>query len=268
MSNKLVDEPCRQGKKMPTRLMKLRFHQGDILTRKNKKRAKAISKKAVKSKKSSISVSKKKKRNKPELKKALKAKLKTEKTVIKLEKGKKGHTEIEKEIVKLYDEKEKLEMERLTGVLSQAHSRQFLVDLAGENTLNIMKSFYGSLSDEEIAKKLKIKISDVRATLNKLHNEGLVSYIRDKDSETGWFSYSWSLNRAKVEEWVGDKLKSAGVHIDIENGQYYFCPSCGVESVVKFENASESNFRCGKCEKSLEFIDKLERLDDLPLRRR
>jgi transcription factor E len=174
--------------------------------------------------------------------------------------------EKQKALEKLRLEQEKLEIARLNALLSNTYARQFLVDLAGENTLAIMKSFAGRVSDEDLSKKLKIKISDVRATLNKLHSQGLVSYVREKDNETGWFSYSWALNREKIEFWVTRRAEERNPAVFSENSENYFCANCGVESLVPFEHAMSSNFKCPKCERNLEFVEKDKLLDDLPFR--
>ena len=150
-------------------------------------------------------------------------------------------------------------MEKVTTILADSHIRQGLIELGGENALAIIRNFYGNHSDDELAKKLKLKISDVRATLNKLHNEGLVNYIREKDSETGWYSYSWSLNLTRIERWAGSQNSKLGAL----NGEvdYYFCTSCGASSITNFESASDGDFRCEKCNKLLEFIDEKKMIE-------
>ncbi len=146
------------------------------------------------------------------------------------------------------------EMKRITRVLGDAYIRQSLIDVGGENALAIVRNFYGNHSDEELAKKLKIKISDVRATLNKLHNEGLVNYARAKDSETGWYSYSWTLNKNRMEKWASSqvsKLPGEGAG----DGEKYYCPSCGASTITGFEDAMSGDFRCTHCNRMLEFLD-------------
>jgi transcription initiation factor TFIIE subunit alpha len=152
-------------------------------------------------------------------------------------------------------------LQKVGKILSDSHVRQDLIEIGGENALAIVRNFYGNHSDEELAKKLKIKISDVRATLNKLHNEGLVNYIREKDSETGWYSYSWSLNHERMERWATAhtaKLSALGTE---SGGEYYFCPSCGASSITNFESAATIEFRCERCNRLLEFIDEKKMAD-------
>ena len=169
---------------------------------------------------------------------------------------------VDKEIKRIYDEREKLEMKQLLITLSGSQARQLIIDLGGENALEIVRNFEGHASDEDLAKKLKLKISDVRATLNKLHNQGLVNYMRDKDSETGWYSYSWRLNRARIENWVKMRIQESVDLIQGNKGDHYFCPSCGSSSITSFDNASDASFKCPKCEKSLEFLD-ADRISEL-----
>lgn len=157
--------------------------------------------------------------------------------------------------------KPNLELEEL---LSNARTRQLLIDCGGEHALDIMKAFTKELSDDDLAKKLKIKISDVRATLNRLHNLGVVQYNRYKDAETGWFSYFWSLNMDKTRNWVDDQLSRESAPSDISSSEYYFCPKCGSESVYEFASASDYSFRCPLCNRSLEFVDESAAKDLFP----
>lgn len=155
-----------------------------------------------------------------------------------------------KKIIELTPE----EMKRISDILSKPLIRQLLVDLGGENAIAIVRNFDCGMSDEDIAKKLKLKISDVRAALNRLHSEGIVAYDRCKDSETGWYSYSWYLNKEKMERWASEQ--TLRFETDGSNGgEYYICPSCGGSTIFSFESAMEKNFRCEICNHSLEFID-------------
>jgi transcription initiation factor TFIIE subunit alpha len=146
-------------------------------------------------------------------------------------------------------------MQKVGKILGDSNVRQDLIEIGGENALAIVRNFYGNHSDEELAKKLKIKISDVRATLNKLHNEGLVNYIREKDSETGWYSYSWSLNHERMERWATTHTAKLNAVTGETGGEFYFCPTCGASSITNFESAANVDFRCDRCNRLLEFID-------------
>ena len=146
------------------------------------------------------------------------------------------------------------EIQKISEILSKPIIRNKLVDLGGENAIAIVRNFTTGVSDEDIAKKLKLKISDVRAALNRLHSEGIVAYNRRKDSETGWYSYSWYLNKDKMKRWA--ELQVGKFEGQCSEGiDYYVCPSCGSSAIFEFEEAFEKSFRCEICNSQLEFVD-------------
>jgi transcription initiation factor TFIIE subunit alpha len=227
------------------------------LTKKSKKHAVSFKSKTAKSKARPGRAPKIKARKPARvIQRAIRGSLKAVKAKIKAPLPKK---EPEKPVKKELTEKEiailqKEHTQKISKILGDSSVRQNLIGIGGENALSIVRSFYGNHSDDDLAKKLKIKISDVRATLNKLHNEGLVNYLREKDSETGWYSYSWTLNHARMERWASSQVTKinalTGTGVD-----YYFCPSCGTSSITNFESAAGTDFRCERCNRLLEFID-------------
>ncbi len=205
-------------------------------------------------------------RKKP-LRKAKKPARKSKVIVVKREVHvkKKKKQKKKKEVIVLTKE----EMERISDILSRPVIRQLLVDVGGENAIEIVRNFNTGMSDEDISKSLNLKISDVRAALNRLHSEGIVAYNREKDSETGWYSYSWYLNMEKVEKWACENIKKLE-NPEENGGEYYVCPTCGNSTIVDFENALDRGFRCEICNHSLEYLDekKKEELGMVQMRKR
>lgn len=150
-------------------------------------------------------------------------------------------------------------LEKINGILTSAFARQSLVNLAGENSLAIIRNFDKNVSDDDISKKLKLKISDVRATLNKLHGAGLVTYLRDKNSETGWYSYTWMASADKIDRWIAERLEERRLNASSGGEEHYFCASCGINSIHTFESAYSCFFKCNLCSKDLEFLDDMKR---------
>lgn len=225
-------------------------------------RARRMKKKVVRRKKALKAKKIKKKLKAKMKKKALKKKISKKKVikhkravVVKKKPAKtKKQKKPEKKVVELTPE----EIERISEILSRPIIRHMLVDLGGENAIAIVRNFNTGTSDEEIAKKLKLKISDVRAALNRLHSKGIVAYDRQKDSETGWYSYSWYLNREKMEKWATEQMYKFE-NPNNDGGEYYVCPSCGGSAILSFEDALDKNFRCEMCNHSLEFVDEKKR---------
>ncbi|MDD5023134.1 MAG: hypothetical protein PHU63_03120 [Candidatus ainarchaeum sp.] len=213
-------------------------------------------------------------RNKGKKQKAVKKQckknaIKINKKVVK--KTGKENVEIKKKSVEhVISEKDKKEMQNL---FSDAYARQVMVALGGENALEVIRNYPYGVSDEEIARKLKVKISDIRSTLNRMHGEGFVEYKRRKDGETGWYSYSWSLNKKNIVEWAKriDNEKNVIFNSEIEK---YYCKKCGFDSLVDFVDASKNSFKCSCCNNDLEYLDKSKvdqlfgKLDPDQIRRR
>ncbi len=195
--------------------------------------------------------------------KAVKAQIKTAKIKEKkLTKKEIRKQEEELRLVKSLAEREAFytkNLEKINHVLTSAFARQSLVNLAGENSLAIIRNFDRNVSDDDISKKLKLKISDVRATLNKLHGAGLVTYLRDKNSETGWYSYSWMASADKIDRWIIERLEERRLTASSGGEEHYFCPACGVNAIHNFESAYSSFFKCNLCSKDLEFLDDVKR---------
>lgn len=146
-------------------------------------------------------------------------------------------------------------------LLTDAAVRKWLIRTMGEHAIHVIQEFTQDLSDEQIAQKAGIRASDVRVVLNKLHSFGLATYARNRDKNSGWYSYVWHLNNEHLSEMVGKVKHEAGettqvASIQSEDGQErYFCNVCGPASCVDFERASALLFRCEQCGGSLAFVE-------------
>jgi hypothetical protein len=77
------------------------------------------------------------------------------------------------------------------------------------------------MSDEELAKKIGVKTSDVRIVLNRLHTCGLFSYTRIRDKDSGWYSYIWKMSEEKLREFVaGEKSVNDEEGVGVESEGY------------------------------------------------
>lgn len=217
-------------------------------TRKTVKKRKAPVKKKTKTKRTKVAKAKDKK-------KTVKAKRIGIKKISIKKNTKKPKNPAKKPKKKSIDEELEIARENyIRDLLSDSIVRQLLIDIGGENALSIIRNFNGKASDDELAKTLELKISDVRATLNRLHNEGFVNYTRQKDSETGWYSYSWILNHERLGKWAKEQTKKI-ITLNENGNQYYFCKECGTATIVDFDSAADTDFRCERCNKPLVFLD-------------
>ncbi|VVC03434.1 Transcription factor E [Candidatus Burarchaeum australiense] len=132
-----------------------------------------------------------------------------------------------------------------------------IMSLAGENAAVVLGQMDGAMSDEEIARACKFKVSDVRAVLNKLHAQGIAVYERTRDKDTGWYYYKWSTNMGAIEKMLDEGKKSEKLAIE-ERRKYesaynlYVCCKC-MQEKYPFETALDYLFKCPQCGSSLEY---------------
>ncbi len=149
----------------------------------------------------------------------------------------------------------------------QNQLNDFVREIAGEEGLQIISCIGPTeITDETIEQSTKMKIAEIRSVLNHLHSYGLVEYKREKNMQTGWFTYTWKLNtnRAlqnfitmKKKEYDTLKMKLA----QGEGAQIYRCQkSC---SGLEFEKAMEHSFKCPACNCRLNIVDQEEELKKL-----
>jgi transcription initiation factor TFIIE subunit alpha len=145
-------------------------------------------------------------------------------------------------------------------LMGNAGVRSFLIDIAGENAINILRDFKAPMSDEDLAKKTKMKVSDVRVVLNRLHSYGITEYSRSRDKDSGWYSYVWSVSEEKSKEVLGP-VAGLGTQektvVAEEGGDHYYCKVCGPTRQFPFDVALNLAFRCDACGNSLEFSEKI-----------
>ncbi|MCX6769089.1 MAG: hypothetical protein NT051_00205 [Candidatus Micrarchaeota archaeon] len=143
------------------------------------------------------------------------------------------------------------------AVLASAEARQKLIELGGENTINIIRDFDTDMSDEELARRTNIRASDVRVVLNRLHSEGLFSYTRIRDKDSGWYSYIWKMSEDQLKRFTTDEtVVEVGEIASESDGEKYRCLRCSPEKVVGFETAVDSEFKCGSCGAGLDFLER------------
>ncbi len=145
-------------------------------------------------------------------------------------------------------------LHNLASLLRKKRVRQRLRDFVSENAVKVLQLLLKTTDDEKIAEKLGCKVSEVRATLNKLHELGIVRYDRSKNPSTGWYTYSWYINPQRFVEWLEEEQK-AWKRLLERGEEYYACPVCGLKAVFDFSQAFERGFKCPYCEQALELVD-------------
>ena len=141
----------------------------------------------------------------------------------------------------------------------------FVKTVAGMKGFRVAQSIGDGATDDKIEDKTKFKMPEIRSLLNVLHNHGIVEYNREKNLQTGWFTYTWRVNadRAfknfismKKSEYVGLRQKLSSE----ENTVFYRCSKACRK--LAFEAALEAQFKCPKCNNKMNAADTASELEE------
>ncbi|MBI5159684.1 hypothetical protein HY992_06200 [Candidatus Micrarchaeota archaeon] len=158
-----------------------------------------------------------------------------------------------------------------SGVLASRAVREFLMEAAGERALQVVSEMTEPMSDDDLASVCKTKVSEVRSVLNKLHNYGLADYIRTRDKDSGWYSYTWYTRLDKVKEAVTNKwqeeVNSIEKRLCEESTELFECKRCKKKPKMAFELASEVMFRCNACNAKLKLVNNQKTVKELTEKR-
>jgi transcription initiation factor IIE alpha subunit len=136
--------------------------------------------------------------------------------------------------------------------LRRKRTKQKLVNEVAPNAYDVVRYLIKTANEDEIAEMLSCKVSEVRATLNKLHALGIVKYERVKHQKTGWYYYFWIIDEEKFFAWFEEEESRWQ---QLLSQEFYACPVCGLDSAMPFEKAFEHSFKCPICDRDLELVD-------------
>ncbi|MBS3062692.1 MAG: hypothetical protein J4203_02375 [Candidatus Diapherotrites archaeon] len=122
------------------------------------------------------------------------------------------------------------------------------------------------ITDEEIGKKLPLKITEIRTILNRLHFRGIAAYQKTRNTNTGWYSYTWEISAGRVAELILDEqaqeITKLEKRSEFEEGHAIF--NCKRKcSDFPFEVAAEYQFRCPECGETMNPADAKKRTKNL-----
>jgi transcription initiation factor TFIIE subunit alpha len=147
--------------------------------------------------------------------------------------------------------------------------KDFLKDIGGEFAIELVKICINKkkpITDEEIGKKLPLKITEIRAILNRLHYRGVACYQKTRNNKTGWYSYTWEIKPDRISELILEKqaeqMQKLEKDIEFQGGHVFFSAGKGMAE-YPFEIAAEYDFKCPETGKPLEAIDNKKRIKEL-----
>lgn len=129
-------------------------------------------------------------------------------------------------------------------------TEELVLKIAEDEGLALYKALKGKkdFSEFKLAEKLDRDINITRRILYSLHAHNLATFIKKKDQKKGWYIYYWTFSESEASRLVAKYKKNP--EIKKERTNTYFCNNkCGI---VDFEEAFDTNFKCGECGEVLE----------------
>jgi len=147
--------------------------------------------------------------------------------------------------------------------------KEVVSSIAGERARGIIDLLVDKKNVNEflIAKKLKLTINQTRNILYKLADDGLVSFVRKKDSKKGgWYTYFWTLNHDKGLMRFRDILLNSldNLKKDIKTKKterFFYCANCNLEFTE--EAALTHDYMCPECGQILQLKDNTKEIVNL-----
>jgi len=143
---------------------------------------------------------------------------------------------------------------KLYEMLENPLVQQVLLDILEDNIegFDVLYTLIelGEATDDEISRRLNMKLNTVRKILYKLYDARLVDYTREKEEDINWYTYTWKPTLDKLP-WVVRKrgqelLKKLKEQLTLEeNNMFFYCPKCEIKYI--FEEAMDCGFRCPHC---------------------
>jgi len=154
------------------------------------------------------------------------------------------------------------------GKLDDSAVKEFIKRISGEEAIEVVEELKerDEATDEEIAENVSSDLNYVRKVLYQLYNKGLAEYTRSRNSKTGWVTYTWWLELENADSALENEKE--GIMEDLkerlkyeQNNMFYLCPDN--HSKLTFEEASDINFECPECGKTLQHSENEKAIKEL-----
>jgi transcription initiation factor TFIIE subunit alpha len=145
-----------------------------------------------------------------------------------------------------------------------------LLETVGEEGLDVVQCLLDKEeTDEKISEQTGLRLNTVRKILYRLYDYRLASYVRTKDKDIGWYTYTWKLNLARMSEIVAVRKKhlmgELQEMLEFERNHVFFC--CSSDAMkYSFDAATETGFKCPSCDSALEYVDNQKNVAELEKR--
>ncbi len=125
-------------------------------------------------------------------------------------------------------------------------------EVAGDDVIPLVKALKNkkNVSEFKLAENIETEVNITRNMLYRLYHANLVSFIRRKDKQKGWYIYYWTFKQKRIKYLVSDlkkkRLDSLKERLAREeSSQFFLCENNCMR--LSFEQAVDFEFKCAEC---------------------
>ncbi|MCB9362351.1 hypothetical protein H6504_02855 [Candidatus Woesearchaeota archaeon] len=141
--------------------------------------------------------------------------------------------------------------------LTKKLAKSIIVQIAGQEAERLVDCLYKkeNVSEGIITKECEYDINTARSILYQLHEKHIVTFMKKKDRQKGWYIYYWTLDLARVRdisiEFTEQKVDSLKQRLNREQSHLFY--TCCQNHCVRFDfdKATDFEFRCPECSSML-----------------
>ena len=143
-----------------------------------------------------------------------------------------------------------------------------VTEVCGEDCIDLYKALKSkkNISEFVLAEAIDREINVTRNMLYRMYHSNLVSFIRKKDKQKGWYIYYWTFNPLQLSHLFKNlrtnRMEKLQERIDREQGSHFVvCPERCMR--LDFERATEFDYKCPECGILLHMTDNTEIVKNL-----
>ncbi|MBI2147293.1 hypothetical protein HYU19_02330 [Candidatus Woesearchaeota archaeon] len=137
--------------------------------------------------------------------------------------------------------------------------------VAGNDVLPLVQALKNkkNVSEFKLAESIQKEINTTRNMLYRLYHANLVSFIRRKDKQKGWYIYYWTFRVNRVRPLMKDlkkqRLEKLKERLHREKDEHFFL--CANKCMrLTFDQAVDFNYKCPECGGLMDREDNEERI--------
>lgn len=153
---------------------------------------------------------------------------------------------------------------------SNKQIEDIVIEVAGADVLPLVRYLKDkkNVSEFKLAEVVSQEVNTVRNMLYRLYHSNLVTFVKKKDKQKGWYIYYWTFNPKHIKHLTSELKKKKLEHLKDrlqreKSTQFYVCENKCMR--LEFEQAAGYEYKCPECGELMyieDNADKIKRIEE------